>query len=119
MATFRELLAIYFTFDGGRQRMARRCAVHTPVEVPLSTITATAVVSATAQQCKVCVTRPSQSATSNAAMTLVGVIRTTSSPGTPLRRPNSSARSWPMYRAAIRVAVSRRSVSFALIEAMP
>jgi pimeloyl-ACP methyl ester carboxylesterase len=33
------------------------------------------------------------SASPNAAMTLVGRIRTTSSPGTPLRRPNSSARS--------------------------
>jgi len=36
------------------------------------------------------------SASPNAAMTLVGRIRTTSSPGTPLRRPNSSARSRPM-----------------------
>jgi hypothetical protein len=36
---------------------------------------------------------------SKQAITLVGRSRTTNSPGTPLRRPNSSARSGPMYRA--------------------
>ena len=38
----------------------------------------------------------SQSATSASAITRVGRSRTRSSPGTPLRRPNSSARSAPM-----------------------
>lgn len=37
-----------------------------------------------------------QSATPNAAVTFVGWRRTSNSPGTPLRRPNSSARSAPM-----------------------
>ena len=50
-----------------------------------------------------------QAVISKAAMTLVGRSRTTSSPGTPLRLPNSSARSWPMYRAAIAVAVRTSS----------
>ena len=40
--------------------------------------------------------RSRQSAISNPVMTLVGCTRTTSSPGTALRRPNCSARSAPM-----------------------
>src|SRR5215470_185848 len=42
---------------------------------------------------------------SKAESTLTGRSRTTSSPGAALRLPNSSARSAPMYRAAIAVAV--------------
>ena len=46
---------------------------------------------------------------SKVASTLVGRIRTTNSPGTPLRLPNSFARSGPMYRAPIKVAVRTSS----------
>ena len=43
-------------------------------------------------------------ATSAVAITRSGRSRTSSSPGTAFRRPNSSARSAPMYRPAIAVA---------------
>ena len=55
-----------------------------------------------------------QSLMSNPAMTLVGRTRTTTSPGTALRRPNSSARSAPMYRAPVRVAMSSTSCGSSL-----
>src|SRR6266849_2467460 len=42
------------------------------------------------------------------AITFTGRSRTTNSPGTPLRRPNSSARSGPTYRAAIAAAVASK-----------
>src|ERR1700737_1784058 len=50
-----------------------------------------------------------ESAILNAEMILVGRTRTTSSPGTALRWPNSLARCAPMYRPPIRVAISSRS----------
>jgi hypothetical protein len=50
-----------------------------------------------------------QSARSRTATTLSTATRTSSSPGTPLRSPNSSARPSPMYRAPILVAQCRIS----------
>ena len=51
--------------------------------------------------------------------TLCGRIRTTSSPGTPLRWPNSLARSGPMYLAAIAVAVRTSSAGSSDSSATP
>ncbi len=52
---------------------------------------------------------PPQTVRPKLATTLTGRRRTTSSPGTPLRLPNSSARSAPMYRAPIAVAARSNS----------
>ncbi len=49
----------------------------------------------------------------------VGVTRTTSSPGTALRRPYSSARAGPMYRAASRVAHRRSKSGSSISTAVP
>src|SRR5581483_4648994 len=60
-----------------------------------------------------------QAVASNSVMTLVGWIRTTSSPGTPLRLPNSSARSGPAYRAPQAAAVRYSSSGSSSVTAMP
>src|SRR4051794_8879286 len=56
---------------------------------------------------------------SKLARTLTGRSRTTSSPGTALRLPNSSAWSAPMYRAAIAVAVRSSSAGSSDSSASP
>jgi len=60
-----------------------------------------------------------QPMTSKTARTLVGRSRTTSSPGTALRLPNSSARSGPTYRAAMAIPVRNSSAGSSDSSASP
>src|SRR5689334_847315 len=86
---------------------------------PLGAVTNDTAARARAPEIVVTNRAQDQPATSKLARTLAGRTRTTSSPGTALRWPNSSARPAPMYRAAIAVAVRSSSAGSSDSSASP